>query len=597
MKDLPITRRQAANTLAGLSLLLATRRAAFAQESPAGPVNALADSYQKRLFELFPLEATENAGDPAYEAQLEIDIAPEHRARQRALYEQTRAALRRIDLRSLSEEDRTTWQLLDHETSQHLALLAFPMHLLPLSQIDLMPARLAQWASGQGSQPLKTAAHYDNFLARLRRISAWVDQAIANMEQGLAARITLPKPLVERTLPQLEALLPQDPYQSPFLAGVREFPTGIAEADRQRIAAQYRVVVFDDVNHALRKLRSFLAGRYLPAARTTSGWGALPRGAEWYRVLVRGSTTTDLSPQDIHALGKREVARIRGEMEQVKARFGFNGLLNDFLASLESRAELHPFRSEEEVLAAFAALNVKVKAGLPTLFERAPRAPLEVRAVDAVRRDTASDHYVPPSVDGSRPGVFFVVVKDAAKYGTTMMTSLFLHEGQPGHHYQIAMQQELRAPEFRRMLWFDAYGEGWALYAESLGAELGLYDDPNAKLGRLQMELHRALRLVVDTGLHALGWTREQAIAYLREQEGSDESSARRAVERYMAWPGQALAYKVGELKLLQLRERARNALGAKFDIRRFHSLVLGGGCLPLSMLEKRVDGWVQAQR
>ncbi|MBC5765209.1 DUF885 domain-containing protein [Ramlibacter albus] len=588
------TRRQAAATVAGLPLLLATRHAAHAQASDP-QLAQLADTYQQRLHDLFPLDATENTGDPAYEAKLEIEIAPEHRARQRVLYESTRAALRRIDPAKLNADDRTTWQLLDHDLGQRLSLLAYPMHLLPLSQIDLLPARLAQWASGQGSQPLKTTANFDNFLARLRRITPWVEQAIANMEQGLAQRVTLPRPLVERTLPQLEALLPQDPYQSPFLAGVREMPPSIPEADRQRIAAQYRVVVFDEVNHALRRLRSFLAGQYLPQARTTSGLGALPGGRPWYRTLVRSYTTTDMSPAQVHALGVREVARIRGEMELVKRALGAGGTLNAFLKSLPTRAELHPFKSEEEVLAAYKAIDAKVRAGLPRLFERAPRAALDIRAVEPVRRDTASDHYVPPSTDGSRPGVFFVVVTDSAKYYSARMAALFLHEGQPGHHYQIAMQQELRVPKFRQALWHEAFGEGWALYAEGLGDELGVFDSPVARLGRLQMELHRALRLVVDTGLHDLGWTRERAMAYMLEQEGADEDDARRAIERYMAWPGQALAYKVGELKLLQLRDVARKRLGARFDIRQFHAQVLGAGSMPLSMLEQRIERWLRA--
>jgi uncharacterized protein (DUF885 family) len=232
---------------------------------------------------------------------------------------------------------------------------------------------------------------------------------------------------------------------------------------------------------------------------------------------------------------------------------------------------------------------------LPRLFERAPKAGLVIKAVEPIRRATASDHYVPPSEDGTRPGVFYAVVQDPAKYRKTSMTALFLHEGQPGHHYQIALQREVARTRYRQNTWYDAHGEGWALYAESLGGELGVYDDPVALLGRLFMELHRALRLVVDTGLHDKGWSREQTIAFLREKEGSTEDSARRATERYMAWPGQALAYKVGELKILALRERARQALGPRFDIRRFHTQVLGEGCMPLSMLEAKIERWIAA--
>jgi uncharacterized protein (DUF885 family) len=457
--------------------------------------------------------------------------------------------------------------------------------------------KLGRWAGGQAAQPMKTPANYDHFLARLKKLPAWIAQAIANMEQGIASGIVLPRALVERTLPQYDALLPADPEQTPYLAGVHNFPPSIGAADQRRLREAYRATVSRQLVPAVQRLRAFLHERYLPNAGTGFGLGALPGGTEWYRAAVRWSTTTDLTADQIHELGLKEVARIRGEMERVKAKFGYEGPLLAFLQSLDQRPELKPFRTEAEVLAAFGAINEKVKTGLPSLFERAPKAPLEIRAVDALSRATASDYYAPPAVDGSRPGVFYAVVMDAPEYRNSRMAALFLHEGQPGHHYQMALQQELKVPRFRKSLWYDAYGEGWALYAEGLGRELGLYDDPNAYLGRLLMELHRAMRLVVDTGLHSKGWTREQAIAYMRENEGTSEEAARRAAERYMAWPAQALAYKVGELKLLELRERARTQLGAKFDVRTFHTQVLSDGNLPLAMLESKIDAWIASQR
>lgn len=280
-------------------------------------------------------------------------------------------------------------------------------------------------------------------------------------------------------------------------------------------------------------------------------------------------------------------------METVKAKVGYKGALTDFLKGLEERAELKPFKTDEEVLARFEAVNKRIQPQLSQLFGRGPKAPLEIRPVDILVRDSASSHYILPAVDGSRPGVFYAVIQDPLKFTTPSMTSLFLHEGQPGHHFQMALQQELDMPRFRRFAWYDAYGEGWALYAESLGRELGVYDDPFTYLGRLQAELVRAVRLVADTGLHAKGWSREQTIRYMMETEGSTEASARRSTERYMAWPGQALAYKIGELKILELRECAQKALGAGFDIRAFHDEVLGHGALPLSMLETCVSDWI----
>jgi uncharacterized protein (DUF885 family) len=600
MNHLQITRR-GVNAGLATSLVLAAGgwRAAFAATAtPNARLAKIADDYYRGLFELFPMDATENIGDPTYEGRFEIDIAPAHRQRQRRFYQGVLASLKGIDGKSLTRDEQVTRDLLAWETQDRLAGMEFPRHLMPVGHMDNVPVRLAQWAGGQAAQPMKTAANYDHFLARLKKLPAWIDQAIANMQEGIARGIVLPRVLVERGMPQLDALVPADIAQSPYLGATRAFPTGIAERDQKRLRTAYRATVERAVIPAVQRLRTFMSERYLPNARTTSGIGAFKGGADWYRVLVRSSTTTDMTPQQIHDLGLKEVARIRGEMEAVKAKFRYDGDLNTFLSTFESRPELTPFKQESEILAWYLALNEKMKVALPRLFERSPRAPMEVRVVEPMRRDTASDHYVPPAADGSRPGAFYTVVNDPAKYRTTRMTALFLHEGQPGHHYHMALQQELPVPRFRKAVWHDAFGEGWALYAESLGRELGLYEDnPVAYLGRLLMELHRALRLVVDTGLHDKGWTREQTIAYLRENEGTTEQSARRATERYMAWPAQALAYKIGELKILELRERARTRLGPRFDIRAFHTQVLGEGSMPLRMLEAKIDGWIASQK
>lgn len=596
--------RRALNAGLATSLLLGStawrgaNAAASSTPSPASRrVAALADAYYEEGLALFPMAATENVGDARYEGAFEIEIAPAHMARQKRFFERTLAQLRAIDRATLDADAGLTYDLLTYECEDRLATLVVPWHLTPVGHVDSMPVKLSQWASGEAAQPMKTAANYDHFLARLKKLPAWIAQAIVNMRLGIAQGVTLPRPLVERTMPQFDALLPADPLQSPYLAATRNFPDGVSQADRKRIVAAYRAVVANAVTPSVRKLRAFMADTYLPAARTTAGLGDVPGGAEWYRLLVRSSTTTSMTPAEIHELGLKEVARIRAEMEEVKAKFGFEGSLDAFFKSLDNRPELTPFKTEEEVIAAYRAINDRVKVGLPKLFERAPKAALEIKAIEPIRRATASDNYVPPASDGSRPGVFYAVVNDPKEYSKTNMTALFLHEGQPGHHYQIGMQRELGGPKYRQTTWYDAYGEGWGLYAESLGYDLGVYDDPVAQLGRLFMELHRALRLVVDTGLHSKGWSREQTIAYLREKEGSTEDSARRATERYMAWPGQALAYKVGELKILQLRERARQAMGAKFDIRAFHTQVLGEGCMPLSMLEAKIDRWIAAGR
>ena len=569
------------------ALLLALALPVGAQ-TPSQRLADLAERYYDGYYALFPVVATEDAGDPRFEAALEIDIAPAHRQRQQAFYTSTLQQLARIDDRSLSAEERTTRELLAYEARSRLALLRFPSHLLPLQQMDSLPSQLAEYASGNAAQPLQTLQQHEHFLQRLRGLPAWVDQAMANMRIGMARGITQPRPLMERVLTQLDALTAAD--ANPFMQAATRLPES---PESEPLRAAYARTVQQELRPALLRLRRFIAETYLPRCRTSAGLSALPGGAAWYRALVKARTTTDLGVADIHALGLREVARIQREIAAVQAEFGDRSSQSDFLAHVGERPELRPFKTEAEVLAAYAALNRDIEAHLPRLFRHAPRARLEIRPVDPLRAATASDAYTPPAPDGSRPGVFNVVVHNAADYPTPGMASLLLHEGQPGHHYQMASQQELDLPRFRRFLWYGAYGEGWGLYAESLGGELGVYGDRAARLGRLTNELHRAVRLVLDTGLHALGWTREQAMRYEREVEGYDEAEARRYVERYMAWPAQALAYKIGELRILALRERARAKLGERFDVRDFHAQVLDAGAMPLSLLERRIDAWL----
>ncbi|MDP3761214.1 MAG: DUF885 domain-containing protein [Ramlibacter sp.] len=554
---------------------------------------ALAEEYHRAVLALFPLDATENTGDARYDAAFEIDISPAHRERQRALYRRTLDRLGRIDTSGLDREGKVTHALVQWDAADRLRMMAYPRHLMPLNQLNCMPVRLAQWSSGNGSQPLRTSANYENFLKRLQRLPAWIDQAISNMREGIRGHVVLPRPVVERILAQLDALVLVDLPASPYLAGVGAFPPGVPQADRPGLREAYRKTVRDAIAPANTRLRDFMRGEYLQAARLTGGLSGMAGGAGWYRLLVQSSTTTDLRPEQIHEIGLREVARIGAELEKVKADFGFSGNLAAFFQSLATRAELTPFQSDSEVLAAYTSINDRVKERLPKFFERAPRAPLEIRAVEHLRRNAVSSHYVSPALDGSRPGVFFAAFPDARKVSISRLAALFLHEGQPGHHYQVALQQETARTDFRRTYWNDAYGEGWALYAESLGEELGLYGDAASRLGRLQQEMMRALRLVIDTGIHAQGWTRERAISFARENDGSSEDEASRAVDRYLAWPGQALAYKIGELKMLELRERARARLGSRFDLRAFHTQVLEDGCLPLHLLEAKVSRWL----
>lgn len=562
-------------------------------DAGASTLRRIADDYFELRLKLFPMSATEDVGDPRFEGELAIDIGPEHRRQQADAFRDVLRDLRGIKTSSLSPSDRLTFDVLKYDVSMRLESLNYPRHLLPVHHMEAIPVKLAGWAGGQSVQPFKTVQNYDHFLNRIGKLPEWSTQAIANMREGMRRGIVQPRAIIERSLSQFQVLAEGKAEDSPFYSPIKRMPESFSTADRERLTAAYRDALDDRIIPAQAKLFAFIRDEYLPATRATAGLGQLPGGAAWYRFNVREMTTTSLTPEQIHAIGLKEVARIHAEMEKVKEKVGFRGSLREFLIGLEKRPELMPFKTEEEALAAYVALNAKIQPQLSQLFGRAPKAPLEIRPVDKLLRDTASSYYILPAIDGSRPGVFYAVIQDPLKYNTTTMTALFLHEGQPGHHFHMALQQELTIPKFRQFIWYDAYGEGWALYAESLGGTLGVYDDPFAYLGRLQNELFRAMRLVVDTGLHAKGWTREQTIQYQIDTQGLTEEEARRATERYMIWPGQALSYKIGELKIIELRERARRKLGGKFDIRAFHDEVLSTGALPLSMLETRIDAWI----
>ncbi|MBL8516247.1 MAG: DUF885 domain-containing protein [Betaproteobacteria bacterium] len=562
--------------------------------TPAQRLTQLADDYFERWMALFPVLATEYVGDPRFEGKLEVEIAPAHRAKQVALFRDVQRRLAAIPREKLAERERITFDILDYEAKLQLELLKHPRHLLPLSQLSPLPSKLADWAGGASVQPFKTVANYEHFLKRIERLPAWIDQAIVNLKEGERMGVVQPRAIIERTLPQIQTLAEGKAEDSLYYRPIRNFPAGFSEADKARLTKAYAAALGQSIIPAHARLYGYLKEQHLSKARATAGWEALPNGKSWYALHVRETTSTAITPDAAHSLGVAEVARIRKEMEKVRQQVKYEGDLNSFLEGLVSRPELTPFKTEEEILARLRAIDDKARPGLARLFSRVPKAAFEIRGVDPLLKDSASSSYILPAADGSRPGVFYAAIPDPAKFTTTGMTALLLHEGQPGHHYHLALQQELDIPRFRRFGWYDAYGEGWGLYAESLGTELGVYDDPWSWLGRLQLELHRAIRLVVDTGLHAKGWTREATIQYIMRTEGSTEPNARRATERYMAWPGQALSYKVGELKIIELRERAKTRLGDRFDIKAFHAEVLGEGAMPLAMLETRIEAWIQ---
>jgi uncharacterized protein (DUF885 family) len=416
------------------------------------------------------------------------------------------------------------------------------------------------------------------------------------MKRGMASGWMPPAVTMRKVLPQIEKQFIDDVTKSPLYKPFAKFPDEVAEADRPRLEAQVRETITGWITPALKKLHQFITETYLPACREEIDSSSLPGGAPYYASQVRLMTTTDLSPGEIHEIGTREVSRIRKAMDEVIKEAGFSGTLAEFVKFLRSDPRFAPL-PPDEVLPAFRDIAKRVDPELPKLFAELPRLPYGIREIPAFRGETAA-HYTPGAPDGSRAGYFNCLTIKGATLARYEMEALLLHEAVPGHHLQIARAQELKGlPDFRRNGDDNAYIEGWGLYSESLGEDLGLYKDPYARFGRLKAEMHRACRLVVDTGMHAMGWTREQAIKYMMDNTGRTESFITAEVERYIVWPGQALGYKIGELKIKELRAKATRALGARFDIRKFHNALIDDGPLPLELLEQRLDEWIKSQQ
>lgn len=586
------TRRQVLLGAAGAALVGPARAA-----DPARALASLAERYYEAQARFDPLYAATLFGDNRFDDRLPLTIAPAQRQARFSMLREAQRELALIPRAALAPGDALTHDLLARELATRLGFEPFPDHLMPLQQMDSVPVLLANFASGQGEQPLATPAQQRAYLKRVGSLPAWSAQAIANMREGMARGVVRPRPVVEAVLAQLRPLGSRRLEENPFWGPATRLPAAWPARERQRLQQAWRAVVERQVAPAMRQLAEFVEREYLPASASAPGWGALPDGAAWYRQWVRDQTTTELGPEEIHALGRQEVARIQAELARLGPALGYAGEPRGLLAWVHEQARFRPFRSEAQIIEAYREIDRRVREQLPRLFGRRPRAGLDIRPEPELTRATASDHYAVPAEDGSRPGIFWAVINDPASYESTGMAALFLHEGQPGHHFQMALQQEMRLPSFRRRGWINAYGEGWALYAETLGHEMGLYEDPAAYVGQLRLEVFRAARLVVDTGLHAQGWSVEQAVAYLVDEAGLWPPIAQSQVLRYLAWPAQALGYKIGSLKIQQLRERARQALGERFDIAAFHDAVLGDGPLPLALLEQRIEGWIAARR
>ena len=456
----------------------------------------------------------------------------------------------------------------------------------------------AQLGSGTSAQPFKTVQDYDNWFKRASKVPELLAQMQVNMREGMKIGMVQPKVLMIKVLPQLDGIVSDKLEDSIFWLPIKNMPASFSAADKSRLTEQYRSLITGQINPSIKQLRTFVNDEYLPACRDTVGMQGLPDGQAIYAYRAKASTTTDLTPKQLHEIGLSEVARIHGEIRKIMAETNFKGSLQDFFHFMDTDKQFE-YKDEQALLDRFNALRVKIDKKIPEFFAVTPKAGFEIRPIEAFRAaSSAGGEYQGPSEDGTRPGIFYVNTYDLPTRKTWDSEDLYLHEAIPGHHFQIAIQQELTGiPKFRRFGGETAYAEGWGLYTETMGKELGVFTDPYMYFGGLQGELWRAIRLVVDTGLHDKGWTREQVIKYMRDNSAVSETDAIAEAERYMAIPGQALAYKVGQLKIRELRTHASNELGEKFDVREFHDQVLKDGSLPMSVLEAKIDRWIASKK
>ena len=608
----PTSRRPRTLGLA-VAIALGTGLAGCATTAADAPAVAVADAqvvdkaeqleglyarYWEELLELNPLQATFQ-GDPRYNDRLPNFLSADYRARSEAF---TRGWLERIEAvgpEGLEGQALLSYEIFVRDARNALEGTKFPGWMQPLNQFYNFASTAVQLGSGTSAQPFKTVDDYDDWHARASRLPVLFDTAIANMRIGMDEGVVQPTALMEKTLPQLDTIIKDDASETLFWMPIKNMPDAIPAAERERITAEYRALIEGQLMPAYRELRTFVSEEYMPATRETSGMAALPNGEAWYAYNARNSTTTQLTPAQIHQIGLDEVARIHGLIQtEVMDKAGFEGTLAEFFEFMKTDPRFR-FESEAALLEHYRGLEAEINANIPKLFSLTPEADFEIRPVEPFRAQSAAGgSYMRPSEDGTRPGVFYVNTYDLPTRKTWDAEDLFLHEAIPGHHFQIALQQELTGlPMFRRFGGETAFTEGWGLYAESLGKTLGVYDDPYNYFGYLQNELWRAIRLVVDTGLHSKGWTREQVIEYMLENSAESRTQATAEAERYMAIPGQALAYKIGELKIKELRDRAEAALGPKFDIRAFHAEVLKDGSVPLEILEAKIDRWIAANK
>lgn len=584
---------------AGLILMITCKKSDIALPKSEANIDSIASKYYEGYLKMYPLEATMQ-GDSRYNDLLSNNISSEFISKEIEFYTDTQKKLKSIEYDDLSDEQKTVYDVLDYTLKDKIERYAYHPELLPFSQFEGLPLDFPLLGSAEGNQPFKTTKDYDNWLKRIDAFVIWMNTAEKNFREGMRQNVVLPKKLVVKMIPQMhsEEIITEDFDKNIFYGPIKKMPKNFSAKDKEKYKILYQEAISSKIIPAYQKMGDFLEKEYLPKAKNTDGINALPNGKNIYEYYAKSWTTTNKTPEEINKIGLQQVAMLRAEMEKVKTQLGFKGSLEQFLTSLKTDKKAMPYKTPEEVIAAFNGILKKIEPKLPSMFSKFPKTPFEIRRTEKFREASASAEYKQGTPDGKRPGIFYTPIPDATKYNVTNgFESLFLHEAIPGHHYQVSLQQEnTKIPKFMRFGWFGAYGEGWAHYTETLGPEFGLYTDPYQKMGYLSDQMLRAVRLVVDTGIHTGKMTREEAIKYYLSNISDSEEGATAAIERYMAIPGQALGYKIGSLKILELRAKYQKQLGKTFNLAKFHDEILNQGCLPLSVLERKMELWAKKQ-
>lgn len=559
-------------------------------------LNRLFDDFYRDSYALNPLQATFD-GVEGFNDQLWA----EDDAYWKTLYKTYRdyyKRLKRFDMGLLTSDEVISYAIMENQIQSVLNFEPFHLAYMPINQFTGLHLYMAILGSGASVQPFKTLKDYNDWLVRCKAFVRWTEVAIENMRKGIKRKMVLPQSLVVKITPQLEELTKTDD-SSIFYAPTKNYPADFGADDQKILDERFKEMIENDLVPSFQKLLVFFKEEYLPHARLSSGVNDLPDGQKLYQQYIFASVTKHLNPESVYQLGLKEVERISTQMSKIKDQIGFKGSLRELFEFMKTDPQFFPFDSDQAVLDAYQSVYDRIRPNISTYFGVAPVSPFEIRKTEDFRAASASAEYVPGDLSSGRPGVFYVPILNPREVNVTNdeMESLFLHEAIPGHHYQISLQYEnAKVPKLRQKYWSSAFGEGWALYCESLGKELGVLTDPYHQLGALGAEIHRAIRLVVDTGLHMGKMTREEAIAYNMQHEPISEASATAEIERYMAWPGQALSYKIGELKIKELRDKYKNQLGENFSLREFHDAILKGGVMPLDVFENYMDHWAKTR-